>query len=428
MVHYDSLAAEFDRHGETMTTANLNSGLADVLGFDPTDPGFRVDPYPHYAELRRRTPAFRTPLGFWILTGYRECLQVLQDDRLGYPKPEDVSFSPALPGGYDKQQNFLIFMNPPDHTRLRRHVRGTLSPKVVHGLRPYVQKSVDRLLDECLVNEEFDLIAGFAHKLPFSTICELLGVPDDDRPRIMELAHDYLDGISPAFTVTEETARRRDAALVELNEYFAAMADARRAEPREDMMTSLARIADEGGMSHDELIGTCALLFVAGHSTTTNLIGNSVIALLRNPGQLELFRTEPDLAADAVEELVRYDTPTHMSFRYAFADVELGEGTVVREGEQVLIVRGAANRDPAAFPEPDRLDLRRPDNRHIGFGAGIHICLGSALARLQARVALTTLFDRAPGLGLATEELDYHESLVVRGVRELPVRTKGGLR
>lgn len=406
-----------------MTDSTVSpSGMSVLLGFDPLDPGFRADPYPHYARLRAEQPVFRSPLGFWLFTRHRECALVLRDPRFGYPDPDAVSGDDLIAAGFAGQRNFFIFMNPPDHTRLRGIVRAWLSPRVIHGLRPYVREAAERLLDQALAREEFDLIGSFAHALPFGVVCELLDIPEDDRPQVMKWAQDYLGGVGPVIEVTPERHRQRDRALAAFTRYFRSLSERRRA-PATDLLTHLTRAMVDGRMSEDELLGTCILLFVAGHGTTTNLIGNSVLALLRHPDQLARFLAEPDLEGTAIEELLRYDAPTHMSFRVALEDVPLDDGHVVRAGEQVLAVRGAANRDPEVHADPDRLDLARTDNRHLTFGGGIHVCLGAALGRMQARVALRAVFERAPNLALARQDLRYKKSLLVRGLEELHVRT-----
>ena len=385
------------------------------------NPAFRKNPYPFYEMLRHQQPVFRSPAGFWLLTRYAECHAVLGDDRFGYPRTDaEAAQADETAAGFTSQRDFFFFKNPPDHTRIRAIVRDALSPKVVHGLRPYVQAAADRLLDAALPDGEFDLIASYAHALPFGTICQLLDVPDADQPDVMRWAQIYLAGIGPTFSVTEEQEVARDAALVDLKAYFGTLSAERRRQPGADLLTALVAAHSDEKLTGDELLGTCIVLFVAGHSTTTNFIGNATVALLRNPDQLARFRAEPDLEPAAIEELLRYDVPTHMSYRVAFEDVQLGEH-LIQAGEQVLVVRGAANRDPAAFSEPNELILDRQDNRHLSFGTGRHICVGSALARLQGRVALSTLFRRAPGLKLATESLEYQESMLVRGLKSLPV-------
>lgn len=387
------------------------------------NPAFRKNPYPFYEMLRHQQPVFHSPAGFWLLTRYQECLAVLGDDRFGYPRTDgEAAKADETAAGFTSQRDFFFFKNPPDHTRIRAIVRDALSPKVVYGLRPYVQAAADRLLDEAVPTGGFDLISAYAHALPFGTICQLLDVPDTDRPDVMGWAQTYLAGIGPTFSVTAEQEVARDAALVELKRYFDTLSAQRRRQPGGYLLSALVAAHTEQRLSGDELLGTCIVLFVAGHSTTTNLIGNGTVALLRNPDQLTRFTTEPDLEATAVEEILRYDAPTHMSYRIAFTDVQLGEH-LIREGEEVLVVRGAANRDPAQFPDPNELDLGRTDNKHLTFGTGRHICVGSALARLQGRVALTTLFRRAPALRLATEALDYQESMLARGLKTLPVVT-----
>lgn len=405
-----------------MTEPQVLTGLAALVGFDPLDAGFRADPYPHYARLRRDRPVFRSPLNFVMLTRFRDCHFVLHDDRFGYPEGEQVREASMLAAGYESQRNFLFFMNPPDHTRMRSIVRDGLSPRVIHALREYVQRVAGRLLDKALAGGgTFDLIGSYAHSLPFGVICELLGVPEADRPTVMDLAQRYLAGIGPAFAISPEQHKDRDRALIELNSYFGSLAQQRRQKEAEDILSHLVRARDADGMAEEELLGTCVLLFVAGHSTTTNLIGNGALALMRHRDQLERFIKEPELEASAIEELLRYDVPTHMSFRVAREDVTLPDGEVIKNGQQVLIVRASGNRDPEVFPDPDRLDLARPDNRHLSFGTGRHICLGSSLARMQGKVALRTLFDRVPGLELVSDDLEYHENPLIRGLKEMPV-------
>jgi cytochrome P450 len=402
----------------TSTARPAPPGMQALTG----NPAFRRNPYAFYEMLRHQQPVFHSPTGFWLLTRYAECQAVLDDDRFGYPVTDaQAAKADETAAGFSGQRNFFIFKNPPDHTRIRTIVRDALSPKVVYGLRPYVQAAADRLLDEALPTGEFDLVKQYAHSLPFGTICQLLGVPDSDRPDVMRWAQDYLAGIGPTFSVTEEQEVARDAALVELNAYFDTLAAQRRRQPAGDVLTALVAAQTEEKLDTDELLGTCVLLFVAGHGTTTNLIGNGTVALLRNPDQLERFKAEPDLEATAIEEILRYDPPTHMSYRIAFEDVQLGDQLIKKE-EEVLVVRGAANRDPAEFPNPNDLDLGRKDNKHLTFGSGRHICVGSALARLQGRVALGTLFRRAPELSLVSDVLDYQESMLARGLKVLPVR------
>ncbi|MHC0430215.1 cytochrome P450 [Streptomyces sp. O3] len=411
-------------------TTTMRGGAGNMLGFDPDAPGFRQDPYPHYRRLRESAPVFRSPAGFWVLTRHRECDRVMRDERFGYPTPAsggdsgDSSDGAALPGGFADQRHMLIFMNPPDHTRMRRALRDTFGPRVMRSANGYIERRTEQLIDEALrEGPEFDLIASVAHALPFGVICHLLGVPEPDHRMIEKWAQDYLAGVSPSFTVSKSDHRGRDEALAGLNDYFRALAAERRRDPGEDVLSRLTAEQDAGHISEQELLGTCILLFIAGHGTTTNLIGNGALALLRHPDQLARFRAEPDLAGPAVEELLRYDSPSHLSIRVAFEDVDLGEGNVVGAGDQVIIVRGAANRDPEAFADPDTLDLGRADNRHLSFASGMHVCFGAPLARTQGKVALGALFRRAPKLALTGERLEYKPSLLSRALESLPVTT-----
>jgi cytochrome P450 len=431
-------------------TTTTRGGAESMFGFDPTDPGFRDDPYYHYRLLREKSPVFRSPAGFWVLTRHRDCDLVLRDERFGYPAPPATAPAAeaaaakaaeaaaaadgcpahaggdaeggALPGGFADQRNMLIFMNPPDHTRMRRVLRETFGPRVMRSATGYIEDRTAQLLDRAFeAGEEFDLISSLALPLPFGVICHLLGVPDADHEMIERWAQDYLAGVSPSFSVSKADHTARDAALAGLNDYFRTLANERRKAPGEDVLSRLTAASDAGEISEQELIGTCILLFIAGHGTTTNLIGNGALTLLRHPEQLARFLAEPDLAGSAIEELLRYDSPSHLSIRVAFEEVDLGEGNVVGAGEQVIAVRGAANRDPEAFADPDTLDLGRADNRHLSFASGLHVCFGAPLARTQGKIALGALFRRAPRLALAADRLEYKPSLLSRALEALPV-------
>jgi cytochrome P450 len=244
---------------------------------------------------------------------------------------------------------------------------------------------------------------------------------------VKELSHVVARGVDPDFQHTPEEMKIRAKAFADFDEYFRGLAAQRRDHPRDDLLSGLVAVRESGSaLSEGELLTTCILLYVAGHETTMDLIGNGTLALTRNPDQLEKFREDPSIATSAVEELLRYDPPTQMTRRTALEDVEL-DGHLIRQGEQVVLMRGAANRDPAAFADPDTLDLAREDNKHVAFDGGIHFCLGAPLARLEGRIAFTTLVRRAPRLELAIDESDlrYRDNLVIRGLVDLPIRLKG---
>jgi hypothetical protein len=313
----------------------------------------------------------------------------------------------------------MLFMDAPDHTRLRGLVTRAFTPRVVEGLRPRITELVDQLLDDAAEAGELDVIAGFGRPLPVAVIAEMLGVPGEDQDRFRSWSEALAHTVDPA--MTPDTAARAAVAGLEFMEYFHELSEERRQRPREDLLSALVAEEDAGDrLSTDELVANCILLLIAGHETTTNLIGNGTLALLRNPDELARFRAEPDLAKSAVEEILRYDSPVHLTGRGVREDVEIG-GVTVPAGDRVTILLAAANRDPAAFDRPDRFDLSRTDNRHLAFSSGPHFCLGAALARLEGQIALSSLVTRFPDLALADEQLEWNPTTTLRGLQRLPV-------
>jgi cytochrome P450 len=385
-----------------------------ILGFDPLDPAFRADPYPHYRRLASGGALHRTAVGLWVTGSYGMCERVLRDPRFGH-RPENGGVWRESPM---RRRSFLT-MDPPDHTRLRRLVSRAFTARLIERLRPRIEEVVDELLDG--VRGEVDLLAELAYPLPVILISELLGVPPEDRDRFKAWSDSLARGLDPDFMLAEPDVARRDEAREEFAAYFRELAERRRAEPREDLLSALVAVTDDGDvLSEEDLIATCVLLLVAGHETTINLIGNGALALLRHPDQLAWFRAHPERVDVAVEELLRYDPPVQLTLRAALEDVEL-DGTTIQQGQMILLLTGAANRDPAVFHDPERLDLSRDDAaRHLAFGLGIHFCLGAPLARLEGQIALGRLFER--DVELVGGELAYRDNLVLRGLDELPVR------
>ncbi|MBV8931356.1 MAG: cytochrome P450 [Kutzneria sp.] len=387
------------------------------LGFDPLDPSFLADPYPHYRHLRENAPMYRSSSGLWVATRHADCTDVVRDSRLGRPAEgeRDVTNS------HNMDLSFLS-MDPPDHTRLRRLVSKAFTAKVVSGLQPRVQQLVDELLDRMRGQREVDLISAFAHPLPVRVISEMLGVPYADHERFAQWSDALGNALGPGFLLTEEQLRERMEAKAEFDDYFRGLIAARRREPAQDLLSELV-MAEENGdsLTEQELVDILALLLVAGHETTVNLIGNGTLALLRHRDQFEYLRDNPDRAADAVEELLRYDSPVQTIIRYAHTDIEIG-GHRVAGGEGVVALVGAANHDPTVFTDPDRLDLTRSSVRHLSFGQGIHFCLGAPLARLEGRLALACLVRALPAMELLDADPPRRKALVLRGLTELRVR------
>ncbi len=394
----------------------------DVL-FNPFLPEFHADPYPAYRRLRELDPVHQTPLGLWVLTRYDDVHLALRDARLGRE-----GFAPLLeaaygsPGDSGVLPRSMLFQDPPDHTRLRSLVSKAFTPRVIEGMRPHIQEIVDRLLDRGEGNKGMDLIEDLAYPLPVTVICEMLGVPVEDHPAIRQWSADVARSLDAlGLPTSEDVVERGRAGRRALGEYFHQLVPERRRHMRNDLLSALIAAEEQGDkLSEGELISTCILLFIAGHETTVNLIGNGVLALLRHPEQLRLLREEPVLISTAIEELLRYDSPVQRTARMSSERIEMG-GRTIDKGAMVIAAIGAANRDPAHFADPDRLDIRRRDNRHLSFGFGIHFCLGAPLARVEGQVAIGTLLRRRPRLELATATLTWRESSTLRGLKALPL-------
>ena len=391
----------------------------------------RDDPFPLFAAVREIGPVHQVTLadghGAWLVVGFREARAALNDPRLS--KDMQAAFAmegnvlaEGLPGKAFARH--MLAVDPPDHTRLRRLVSAAFSVRRIERLRPRVQAIVDRLLDDIAASDPenpADLVAQFAFPLPFTVICELLGVPEPDRD---PLGRALTALLGPTSTDAEHARAKvgSDAVVRMLTE----LVEAKHREPGDDLVSALitARDGDER-LDQGELLSTMLQLIIAGHDTTASLIGNSVVALLRHPDQLAMLRGDPDKIAPALEEFLRYDAPVpHSTFRYASEPIELG-GVVIPSGAQVIISLAAANRDHDQSASPEALDVERPDVHHLAFGHGIHFCLGAALARMEGEIALRSLLERFPRLRLAVpiEQLhwDHGDGLVLRGLGELPV-------
>ncbi|MET0852959.1 MAG: cytochrome P450 [Candidatus Rokuibacteriota bacterium] len=385
------------------------------------DPEFVANPYPTYHRLRAQDPVHRSPLGFWVLTRYEDVVASLRDPRFG---KEAIASYIAARLGYAPPGIGLSMLDrdPPDHTRLRGLVSKAFTPRVVDGLRPHIQDIVNGLLDRVQGAGAMDLIEDFAYPLPVIVICEMLGVPVADRDRFKGWGLDIARGLDGILLPPDsDVAKRSIASRQALAEYFRELLAERRQSPRDDMLSGLIAAEEAGDkLNENELLATCILLLVAGHETTVNLIGNGSLALLRHPAELRRLRENPSLIGSAVEELLRYDGPVQRTARVPSEDVTVG-GKTIEKGEMVMPFIGAADRDPAQFPEPDRLDITRGDNRHIAFGWGIHFCLGAPLARIEGATAINTLVQRMPKLALATDKPEHRQSLTLRGLSALPV-------
>jgi cytochrome P450 len=394
-----------------------------MQSFNPMDPEFLADPYPTYHRLRAEDPVHHSPLGFWVLTRYEDVSSVLRDPRfIKEPLAALVAarFGAEVPRGVGLS---MLDRDPPDHTRLRSLVSKAFTPRVVEGLRPRIQRIVDELITRAEATGSMDVIEEFAYPIPVNVICEMLGVPVADHERFKGWSLDIARGLDSIWLPPDsEVPRRSAAARHAISDYFRGLIAERRRAPRGDLLSALIAAEEAGDkLNEEELLATCILLLIAGHETTVNLIGNGMLALLRHPAELRRLRETPGLITSAIEELLRYDGPVQRTARVASADATIG-GRTIAKGDMVMPFIGAADRDPAQFPEPDRLDLSRSDNRHIAFGWGIHFCLGAPLARVEGQIAIDALVRRLPGLALATHEPEYRQSLTLRGLKTLPVK------
>jgi cytochrome P450 len=399
---------------------------ADTLQFNPFLPEVHEDPYPLYHRLRAEDPVHRSALGFWVLTRHADVLAVLRDPRMSRDPRRSQRIGLLRSSAEvnellaaEEAAPSMLFVDPPDHTRLRRLVNKAFTPAAVERLWPRVEEIVAGLLDRVAGAGAMDVVEDLAYPLPVTVICELFGVPEADRDRFRAWSRGLVRLLDPL--VASDALERALQARRELRGYLRELIAERRAHPAGDLLSDLIAAEDQGHqLSGPELVSMCVLLLVAGHETTVNLIANGTLALLRHPEAAARLRLDPGLAGGAVEELLRYDSPVQFTSRHALADLEIG-GRRVAAGETVVAVLGAANRDPAQFPDPDRLDLGRTPNRHLAFGGGIHFCLGAPLARMEARIAIPALLARLPELTLGPEPPARRDTVTLRGLASLPV-------
>ncbi|MGK5673025.1 cytochrome P450 [Micromonospora sp. URMC 106] len=398
---------------------------AEALGLLMSPRG-RVDPYPTYERLRAHGPVVRAGPALYVVTGYAEADEMLRDPRFGVL--DDALRDQFLPGWRDSPaiasiSRSMLRTNPPDHSRMRRLAAGTFTPRRIAAMRDVVTAQADELVDAMAARGAdggpVDFLTEFAYPLPVGVICALLGVPAADRPLFRRWAADLTGILEPEITPDELAVADRGA--TELRDYFAELVAARRRAPADDLTTALVQAHDADGarLSGDELLANLIVLLVAGFETTTNLLGNGLVVLLGHPREADALRRHPEFAAGHVEELLRYDSPVQLTTRVSAAPVTVG-GVEVPAGAWVLLLLGAANRDPRRYPEPARFDPWRPQGHPLSFGAGPHYCLGAGLARLEAQVAFPLLLRRLPGLALAGRPR-HRTRLTLRGYEALPV-------
>lgn len=399
------------------------------IEFDHTDPVFQADPYPTYKAMRERQPICHFQVDgipIWWLTRYDDVLAILRDPRFSAEREIGGLQEPGVPEKFQRLGqmfgHMMLMKDDPDHQRLRGLVNKAFTPRVVERLRPRVESIVDHLLGAVMSRGQgsMDVIRDLATPLPVIVIAELLGVPVNDQGRFKKWSDDIavvVDGSVRAAGLPEAAQ-----SAVELGGYLREVVIARRKAPREDLISAMIAARDrDDALSDEELVANCILILLAGHETTTNLIGNGALALLRNPDQAKDLRENPGLAENAVEECLRYDSPVQITSRLPMEDVEF-RGAHFPAGVEVDVILAAANRDPARFEEPERFDIRRREVGHISFGHGAHFCLGASLARLEGEIALRSLVKRMPRMQLETHDPPRRPGLLLRGLSGLPTR------
>ena len=412
-----------------VTNSPTSFEFTGFLSQDLGRPEHKTDPYPFYRWLREDQPIHQGAYGDVIVTRYADTVQVLRDPLFSSSSLNHneqykairpmLEEQPAIAPLLVLQDKAMLTMDPPDHTRLRRLASKAFSTRAVDALRPRAEQVVAEALDavEAWGTGEIEVVHDLAYPLPITLICEMLGVPVEDRDLFEEWTPAAIKIIDPSddFSLMLEAGE----AVRHFMDYFRSLIERRRSSPGDDLLTGLIAAEDEGDrLTEDELLATCILLLIAGHETTVNLIGNGLLALLRHPDQLSRLRDDPSLMGSAVEEALRYDAPVQLTARTAVEEREVA-GQVITKGQQVVTLLGAANRDPAQFADPDRFDVGRNDRSHMAFGGGIHVCLGAPLARLEARCAFAGVLDRWSSLELVEEEPPRKETVTLRGLSEL---------
>ncbi|MGY4969547.1 cytochrome P450 family protein [Streptomyces nigrescens] len=383
---------------------------------------FFRDPYETYARLRSAAPVQKLTTGSgagrpsYLITGYAEAREAFADPRLSKDTARFFAGQPSRRDLHPAVSQSILATDPPEHTRLRRLVAKAFTTGAVERLRPYIDEYVDGLLDEWEPGGQADIVADLAVPLPVAVICQMLGVPETDGPRVRRWSSDLFAAGQP---------QQIDAASHALAGYMSELIATKREQPDNSLLHELITVRDgTDQLSESELVSLAVILLVAGHETTTNLIGNATLALLQQPEAAARLRAEPELLKTALDELLRFDAPAGIAtFRYSTEALTLG-GTEIPAGVPVLIAPGAANHDPAQFAEPDQLDLDRDARNHLSFGHGIHRCLGAPLARAEAEAALLALFTRFPALRLAVpaQQLQWRHTRLMRGLETLPIQ------
>ncbi|MBE9029053.1 cytochrome P450 [filamentous cyanobacterium LEGE 11480] len=397
----------------------------ETVKFNPFSPEFHSDPYPIYARLQAEDPIHWSFLQAWIITRYADAAQILKDSRF---QVDDLPERLQQKNRFLKQGDlnplsqtiakWLFFLDTPDHNRLRSLVAKVFSPGSIEAMRPTIQVLVNDLIDQVIDRGEMDVMSDFAAPLPAMTITSILGVPKEDFHKLVRWSHELFFVFDQPMSI--EGYQRQNAMAIEAREYLSDLIVKQEEQPTDGLISQLIAARDQGKkLSHDEILGFCIMLFIVGQETTKSLIGNGILALLQHPESINFVRDNPNQIKPVVEELLRYDSPVQVLARLAAEDVEIGDKTI-RSGDKVIVCLGAANRDPAQFAHPDQLDWDR-QHTNLPFGGGMHYCLGAALARMQGQLAIQTLVRRLHRFSFNANQLDWRESITLRGLSRLPI-------
>lgn len=405
--------------------------------FNPLTPEARRDPHRQYRALREKSPVYYSPLlRGWVLTRYDDVASVLRDPRFSSDRRNSPTMSlqsarmaKELPELHRFSEGVISGKDAPEHTRLRKLVNKAFTPSVVKRLEPRIEEVVGQCIDDALEKRSMEVISELAFPLPVTVIAEMLGVDAGDADEFGRWATDLFSLTDPMSMFRADLREAAEKSVGDMRRYLKGMADDRRRLPQDDLLTALVGAEDEGKrLSEDELLSMCGALVLAGHETTTNLIGMATHCLLRFPEERDRLRQSPQLLPSAIEEVLRFEGVSHLIMRIAIEDTEVGSGksrVVVRKGQMVLLALAAANRDPEQFPEPDRFDVARSPNRHLGFGHGVHFCLGANLARGEAQIAIRCLLDRLPDFSGVTVEAEWKSNPMLRGLKRLQLDWNG---
>lgn len=415
----------------------------------------RANPYPFYEELRSQDPIhWDEELGFWVLTRYADIDSLYTDERFSRAQGlmrnfQRLSDSERQIVGpvYHSFSKTVFYADPPYHTHLRGLMNHAFTPRRVERLRPYIQTIVNELLDAAQAKPEIDIIHDLAYPLPVMVIAELLGLPGSDRARFKAWSDDLFAILGTVRHKSQALLDRAAQSLDEMTDYVKDLSRKRREFPQDDLLTALLSFTDDDGLdcphphgsfqdagtgelireqkasailTEEELVSNINILLSTGHETTTHLMGNGLLALLQHPDQMRQLQAQPVLLTSAIEEMLRYDSPVQITYRSALDDATIG-GKLIHKGDLVNTVLGSANRDPQRFSDPDRFDITRNEGRHLGFGVGIHFCIGAPLVRLEAEIVFETILRRFPKTSLASETLEWQEHPIFRGLKSLPV-------